>query len=199
MSLKFPRAGTDDADLDVTAFLNLMIVLVPVLLLSMTFAKVTVLEINLPELTGGEINSLESQGKLEVVVTKSGYQVFYPESTLIKEIPLIAMPIKESTAKTGAVSANDSSVTAGPNTASEDVQGEGVMDTSYDYRTLSLVMQALKQQLTDKRDVLLRLDKHVDYEDLVRTMDAVKSYKTVVVTSVEEIELFPEISLGDAS
>lgn len=187
MSLKLPKSGTDDADLDVTAFLNLMIVLVPVLLMSMTFAKVTVLEINLPELTGGSINSLESQGKLEVVVTPKGYRVFYPESTLIKDIPLIMVPAKSAGSST---SKNDGSVT-----------GPEQLEESYDYRTLSLVMQTLKQQpqLTEKRDVLLRLNKNVDYENLVLTMDAVKSYKAVVITSVEEIELFPEISLGDAS
>ena len=187
MSLKLPKSGTDDADLDVTAFLNLMIVLVPVLLMSMTFAKVTVLEINLPELTGGAINSLESQGKLEVVVTPKGYQVFYPETTLIKDIPLIMVPVKT---KGGSASDGDTAV-----------ESSAQLEENYDYRTLSLVMQTLKQQpqLTEKRDVLLRLNKNVDYEDLVRTMDAVKSYKAVVITSVEEIELFPEISLGDAS
>ena len=81
------------------------------------------------------------------------------------------------------------------------VEASAQLEENYDYRTLSLVMQTLKQQpqLTEKRDVLLRLNKNVDYEDLVRTMDAVKSYKAVVITSVEEIELFPEISLGDAS
>lgn len=167
MSLKFPKNEADDADLDVTAFLNLMIVLVPVLLLSMTFAKVTVLELSLPELTGGTISSVDPQGKLEVVVDKKGFQVFYPETTLIKEIPFV-----------------DSKKEPGVKV--------------YDFYTLSLVMQALKKEVADKKDVLLRLDKNLDYQDLVQTMDAVKSYKAVIVTSVEEIELFPEISLGDA-
>jgi len=53
MSFKVKRQSTDEADIDVTSFMNLMIVLVPVLLMSMTFTKVTVMEINLPELSGG--------------------------------------------------------------------------------------------------------------------------------------------------
>ena len=50
---KYKEKGIDEAELDVTAFMNLMIVLVPVLLLSMTFTQISVLEIKLPELTGG--------------------------------------------------------------------------------------------------------------------------------------------------
>ena len=166
MSLKVPRIKEDDAELDVTAFLNLMIVLVPVLLLSMTFAKIAVLEIRLPELTGGSTNSVDSQSKLEVVVQKDGYRVYFPERTLIKAIPALVNDVDEK---------------------------------AYDYQTLSLVMQAVKKQVSDKRDVLIRLDKDIDYQILVKTMDSVKSFNTVVVTSLVEQELFPEISLGDAS
>ena len=39
---------TDAADLDVTPFMNLMIVLVPVLLLSMVFTHTTVIDLNFP-------------------------------------------------------------------------------------------------------------------------------------------------------
>ena len=37
-----------DAELDITAFMNLMIVLVPVLLLSMVFTHTTVIDLNFP-------------------------------------------------------------------------------------------------------------------------------------------------------
>ena len=59
-------------------------------------------------------------------------------------------------------------------------------------------MQEVKRQLPEKRDVLVLSEPNIDYQNLVFTMDAVKSYKTVVATSVVEIELFPEISLGDS-
>lgn len=165
MSLKFRRNDDDDAELDVTAFLNLMIVLVPVLLLSMTFAKITVLEIRLPELTGGSSNSVNSQSKLEVVVENDGYRVYFPEGVLQKAIPVIL---------------NDKE------------------ETVHDFETLSLTMQAVKEKVADKRDVLIKLQQDTDYQVIVKTMDSVKSYKTVVVTSLVEQELFPEISLGDA-
>lgn len=166
MNFQFKYKGTDEAELDVTAFLNLMIVLVPVLLLSMTFTQITVLEIKLPELTGGKNNSEEAQSQLEVVIQDEGFKIYYPTNVLIQEIPMLA---------------KDSGV------------------QSYDFAQLSLVLQEVKSQLKDKRDALVRSAPSVGYQDLVFTMDAVKSYKTVVVASLVEVELFPEISLDDAS
>jgi len=168
MSFKYRYKPTDDAELDVTAFLNLMIVLVPVLLLSLTFAQITVLEIKLPELTGGSTSSVDSQSKLEVRVEEKGIRVFYPANTMVQNIP--------------AITENDGTKT-------------------YDFERLSKVMKALKEneQLKDKKDALILLAPKVGYQHLVSAMDAVKSYKTVIVSSQVEIELFPEISLGDAS
>lgn len=177
MSLRLPKKGTDDAELDVTAFLNLMIVLVPVLLMSMSFAKTTVLELRLPELTGGMSASEVSQAKLEVVMDTDGFKVFFPENTLVKAIPKKAPKPK-------AVAASEAEAQATP-------------EPVYDYETLSLVLQAVKEQRVDKKDVVIKLNKSTPYKDLVTTMDTVKSYKTVVVASLAEIELFPEISLGD--
>ena len=144
--------------------MSLMIVLVPVLLLSMTFTQITVLDVKLPELTGGPAVSQTEQSQLEIRIAEDGFKVFYPENVLVKEIPL-----------------------------EETEEGN-----AYDYVQLSQVMQEVKRQLPEKRDVLVLSDPNVDYQNLVFTMDAVKSYKTVVATSVVEIELFPEISLGDA-
>ena len=46
------RRELDEGDLDITPFMNLMIVLVPVLLISMVFSHITILQLNLPDLTG---------------------------------------------------------------------------------------------------------------------------------------------------
>ena len=155
----------DEAELDVTSFMNLMIVLVPVLLLSLTFTHVTVLELNLPQLSGGWVEGDESQSQLEVVVKKTGFSVYYPTEVLVKEIPATI------------------------------VGGVVVQD----YQLLSQVMQQLKRELASKRDIVIRSEGEVDYQNLVSTMDVVKSYKAVVTASLVEVELFPEISLGDAS
>ena len=171
MNFKFHHKSEEQTELEVTSFMNLMIVLVPVLLLSMTFTQITVLELSLPELTGGAVNSEDPQSQLEIVVGEQGFKVFYPEHVMLQEIPLVKQVLEE---------------------------GEAPVD-SYDFEQLSRVMQAVKQQLPDKKDILVLSGADVSYQDLVSTMEAVKSFKTVVAASVVEVELFPEISLDDAS
>eukprot|EP01026_Neomeris_dumetosa_P082475 TRINITY_DN9427_c0_g1_i1.p1 TRINITY_DN9427_c0_g1~~TRINITY_DN9427_c0_g1_i1.p1 ORF type:complete len:174 (+),score=20.00 TRINITY_DN9427_c0_g1_i1:196-717(+) len=164
MNFKYKSNRDDTADIDVTSFMNLMIVLVPVLLLSMTFTQTAVLEIKLPELTGGGIASDDPQSKLEVEIANTGFRIFYPENTLVQEIPVVETD-------------------------------EGI---AYDYQKLSFILQVIKREVSEKRDVLLRSELDVDYQHIVATMDTLKSYKTVVAASVVEIELFPEIALDDA-
>jgi biopolymer transport protein ExbD len=75
---------------------------------------------------------------------------------------------------------------------------ETVVKKIYDYRRLSMVLQEVKTQLPEKKDILLLSSADVDYQNLVSTMDTIKSYKTVVVADLVEVELFPDVSLGDA-
>lgn len=158
------RRDLDDGDLDITPFMNLMIVLVPVLLMSMVFSQITILRLNLPDLTGSVTPSLEENRQLEVVLRKSSLEVYFPSGVLIKTI----VPI-------------------------ETQDGEKL-----DYATLSLVLREIKKQFKDKSDVLLLSEPDVSYQSLVSTMDTVRGFRTVVATSAVEVELFPEISLGDA-
>jgi biopolymer transport protein ExbD len=164
MNFKLKPPSTDAADLDVTSFMNLMIVLVPVLLLTLTFTQVAVLDIHLPDLTGGTGNSETSESQLIVKIQKSGFKVFYPEDVLIQKIPL-----------------------------TETEEGQQL-----DFTRLAAVMKEVKKQLADNRKILLLSDPAVNYQSLVSTMDAVRSYDTVISASLVEVELFPEISLGDA-
>lgn len=186
MNFKYKHKVESDADIDVTSFMNLMIVLVPVLLLSMTFTQTTVLEVKLPELTGGEFQTDDPQSKLEVEISGTGFRVYYPENTLIRDIPLLQ--IAEDVSTTGSVETVEKG----------DLASIPEATRNYDYRQLSYVLQAIKQQVSEKRDVLLRSELDIDYQYIIGTMDTLKSYRTVVVASVVEIELFPEISLDDS-
>lgn len=166
MAFRYRIRATDDAELDITSFMNLMIVLVPVLLLSITFTQIAVHEVKLPDLTGGSVASAESQSQLEVMVNDEGFGVYFPDRrTLVKQLPLL-----------------------------DTESGE-----AYDFEGLSAVMQDLKPQMSERRNIVLLASKDLDYQSLVSTMDAVKSYRTVLAASMVEVELFPEISLGDAS
>ncbi len=158
------RREHDEGDLDITPFMNLMIVLVPVLLMSMVFSQITILRLNLPDLTGSVTQSAEKNRQLEVVLRKESLEVYFPSGVLIKTIE--------------------------PRDTEE--------GKKMDYETLSLVLREIKKQFKDKSDVLLLSEADVSYQSLVSTMDTVRGFRTVVATSPVEIELFPEISLGDA-
>ncbi len=80
------RRDLDEAELNITPFMNLMIVLVPVLLISMVFSHITILKLNLPDLTGAVTQSAEKNRQLEVVLRKSAIEVYYPSGVLVKKI-----------------------------------------------------------------------------------------------------------------
>ena len=77
------------ADLDVTPFMNLMIVLVPVLLLSMVFTHTTVIELNFPTGDAGSEQFDPDAVHLEVVVSADGMRVADGRGGTIKTLPLV--------------------------------------------------------------------------------------------------------------
>lgn len=80
---------TEAADLDVTPFMNLMIVLVPVLLLSMVFTHTTVIDLNFPagDAASGEIDP--ESVHLEVAVYEDRLVVADGRGGVIKNLPKI--------------------------------------------------------------------------------------------------------------
>ncbi len=77
------------ADLDVTPFMNLMIVLVPVLLLSMVFTHTTVIDLNFPSGENADSAFDPDSVHLEVVVREDGFVVADGRGGRIKSIPAI--------------------------------------------------------------------------------------------------------------
>lgn len=70
------RKAQEEAELDITSFMNLMIILVPVLLISMVFNHVTVLELNLPLEDQEKLDELDPDDiGVEVIVRETGFQV----------------------------------------------------------------------------------------------------------------------------
>lgn len=78
-----------EAELDITSFMNLMIVLVPVLLLSMVFSHITVLDLKLPDLAADPSASQDEpdQYTLEVVIHPEGFVVNQPAGRKLRAIP----------------------------------------------------------------------------------------------------------------
>jgi biopolymer transport protein ExbD len=61
-------------EIDVTTFLNLMVVLVPFLLITAVFSRLTIVELNLPSTSGGP-SSNEDPFRIEVVVREAGMEI----------------------------------------------------------------------------------------------------------------------------
>ncbi|MGS2722964.1 biopolymer transporter ExbD [Porticoccus sp. GXU_MW_L64] len=79
------RRGFQEAELDITSFMNLMIILVPVLLMSMVFSHITVLDLKLPDLNQAGSNSDEKK-QLELVIRDTYIDVNYPQGITLKRI-----------------------------------------------------------------------------------------------------------------
>lgn len=87
MKKKIRRTYKAEADLDITAFMNLMIVLVPVLLLGMVFSQITVVEVSLPDSAIVGQTGEEKNYSLELVVRNNRLEVNYPAGIRVKTIP----------------------------------------------------------------------------------------------------------------
>ncbi len=82
---KIRRDRTHEAELDITAFMNLMIVLVPVLLLGMVFSQISVIEVKLPDgLTVDNANNADKQ--IELLILEDQLRVNFPQGILLKKI-----------------------------------------------------------------------------------------------------------------
>ncbi len=68
------RGFRENPELDITTFLNLMVVLVPFLLISAVFSRVTILELSVPTGAGGS-GTLKPNFTIEVVVRKAGLEL----------------------------------------------------------------------------------------------------------------------------
>lgn len=80
--MRLPRKIKPEADLNVTSFMNLMIVLVPVLLLNMVFSQLATLELHLP-LDSDDDPVLSEEVSLEVVIRAQEFEITrtYKEET----------------------------------------------------------------------------------------------------------------------
>lgn len=79
------KRAREDADLDITAFMNLMIVLVPILLINMIFAHTSVLDLNFPESNAAQ-NEQEEELQLQVIILDKQLVVSDNKGGVIKKI-----------------------------------------------------------------------------------------------------------------
>jgi len=68
------RAREETPGLDVTTFLNLMVVLIPFLLISAVFSRVTIMELSVPTSAGGSASNTPNFA-IEVIVREAGLEI----------------------------------------------------------------------------------------------------------------------------
>jgi len=70
----YKRSKGNTYEIDVTTFLNLMVVLVPFLLITAVFSRLTIVELNLPSAAGGATNK-QDNFRVEVIVRDLGMEI----------------------------------------------------------------------------------------------------------------------------
>ncbi|MCW9015087.1 MAG: biopolymer transporter ExbD [Gammaproteobacteria bacterium] len=172
----YRRTDKETPEMDITTFLNLMVVLVPFLLITAVFSRVTILELNLPTAAG---SSAPTKIKLtiEVIVREKGLEIGNGRRVIARFPKVTGTP--EVDAETGVVS-------------------EAKM--VYDLKSLTEYLLKIKANYPDKTDVTVLMEPEIEYDYLIDVMDVVRSaeVKQGETDEVQKIALFPDISIGDA-
>ncbi len=79
------RSSPKEAELDITSFMNLMIVLVPVLLLGLVFSQVRILNLQLPIISDQENEQNDEPKVLDLMLKPQGFVLNY-RSVFLKNI-----------------------------------------------------------------------------------------------------------------
>ncbi|MFK5914070.1 MAG: biopolymer transporter ExbD [Woeseiaceae bacterium] len=156
------RARTPvNVELDITAFMNLMVILVPFLLITAVFTHLTVLDINLP--TSSEANSSTPNKKtfeINVIMGSKYFVVSDNRNRVIKKIQTYS--------------------------------------TGGHFKILNNVLKQVKLQYPEKLNITILSQQNSSYESLIQTMDSVRVFNAVEDGQLVQVELFPNISIGDA-
>ena len=157
----YKRYAQEPPELNITTFLNLMVVLVPFLLITAVFSRITILELNLPTGAGDASKADKPKLSVEVIVREKGLEIGNGKTILVR-FPKV--------------------------------------DDEYDVTTMSKYLLKIKAQYLNKKDAIVLMEPDIEYENLVTVMDAVRIAEVVQGDDPElqEIELFPNISIGDA-
>ncbi len=156
-----------------TTFLNLMVVLVPFLLITAVFSRITIVELSLPSATGGAAID-EPRFRLEVIVRDEGFELTNGRSR-IAVIPMVedvydmgTLTERVAALKREHPDATDASVLLEP-------------DIQYDH--LIQVMDAVRSTS------LATVDPDAAAKVMAESPEG---------TSVPRVALFPNLSIGDA-
>jgi len=82
------KRNIDTAELNITAFMNLMVVLVPFLLITAVFSRMAILELNLPAAGKTVASKQKIKFEFQVIIYKNKIAVVDNKGGLLRSIPL---------------------------------------------------------------------------------------------------------------
>ncbi|MBL8340307.1 MAG: biopolymer transporter ExbD [Rubrivivax sp.] len=183
------RLKREAVHLEVTAFINLIVVLVPFLLSTAVFTRLSVMDLALPAPSaGGPLDRIKAgELQLEVVIRKDSYEVGDRVGGLIQRIDK---------ANPGAANAIGAPLAAASVPAAANGNGRAAL------KTLNALMVQIKQKFPDKTEVSVLAEADTSYDSIVQVMDAVRATPSSRIENgqarVVMAELFPDIAIGDA-
>ncbi len=158
-----------------------MVVLVPFLLITAVFSRITVLELSVPTGASGTDNN-KQELSIEVIVRQKGLEIGNGKQVLAR-FPLL----KE----------EDVNVPV-------DEDGNRDLSKLYDLKLLSEYLVKIKEKYPAKTDAVVLMESDIEYRVLISVMDSVRA--TFVHQAgaegeadvQQQVVLFPDISIGDA-
>lgn len=158
-------------EIDMFPMLNLMTCLVPLLLTTAIAVKIGMVELNLPQATGGPITEnvipKEAQPSLDLTVTITDDGFFISSSKAILS----------------------NARNTGPSIPK-------LADGEYDYVQLSQKLYEIKQKIVggpqDTKRIILQAEAEIEYQIFISTMDASRS----ILIGSERYELFPQVAVS---
>jgi biopolymer transport protein ExbD len=130
----YRRRSAEAPELDMTTFLNLMVVLVPFLLIGAVFSRMTIVELDLPT-SAAAAGASEPSYRIEVIVRESGLQL------TDGKVVLAAIPKVDGEYDLGTLSEH---VVALKLSHGEDEDASVLLEPSIEYDHLIQVMDAVR-------------------------------------------------------
>lgn len=188
MLLKYRRLRhkQDPVELNITAFLALMVILVPFLLLTLVFTRLSVINTPFPSANPNPQEKVVQP--LEILFDNNVITV----QNFAGEKRQIAAVAEDTTAQDNSGS-SDSSNNSGTSIQNSSTRG------TYDLDTLGAAMQALKTRFPEETKARLVFAGDVSYEVMLNAMQKVSSVQALQDGKVIEAQLFPSITRGLAA
>ncbi|MFB6351013.1 MAG: ExbD/TolR family protein [Bradymonadaceae bacterium] len=169
--------SNDGDDLNLTPFMNMVVILIPLLLLSVVFLKVGVINVSSPTIAPGPSHPPSKDLGLTVGISESGFTI----STRDKTIPAIEDCPDDG--PTVCLARSEIAVDAKIDRARQALEngrkkeGEALLDevvAAYDFAGLYSELRTIKDNHPGESTVRLTASPDIPYQLLVRVMDAVR-------------------------